>query len=104
VRWSDLRRFKFSDEEIREIDGEAVEELVLTGKAQILRRQGLLTWARVLVALALFAIFASVVFELSGSERLWLQFERFHHCQMSGRRGEWATYVCDDGLIYSRRK
>ena len=28
MKWDDLRRMKFSDEEIREIDREAVEELV----------------------------------------------------------------------------
>jgi transcriptional regulator with XRE-family HTH domain len=28
MKWDDLRRMKFSDEEIREIDREAVEELI----------------------------------------------------------------------------
>jgi hypothetical protein len=66
--------------------------------------EGLLTWFRVTTGLLLLAGLSLVLFQLFGDDRFWVNFEKRHHCQMSERRGEWATFVCDDKIVYSRKK
>jgi hypothetical protein len=64
----------------------------------------LLTLTRVLVALVLVALFVFAIFKLAESERLWRYFEKVHNCRIIDARGAWATYFCDDGLTFSRRR
>lgn len=67
-------------------------------------RRRALALARAIAALALVALFFYSVFKLTESERMWRYFERTHHCRVIDVRGQWATYFCEDGLTFSRRR